>query len=229
MTSDNRNLTCAYCLRSFKREGDKLSHQSQSRSCHDGLANQILPQAKHRVFNDFDDLSDDPPDLDLDSMVDDLRDDLFDSFDRLLATNLGSAPRDANASPTPIAPIAPDPPLPLPKAPPSESNIIDHFPGAAAVLREETSVLERWNQKHGHKTNPYHPFKSKLDWELARWAKQEAPGATSMDRLLSCNSVCASDSSCFRPRLTFPRVRLPNASTSHSRTCVSLTRLSTTN
>lgn len=144
------------------------------------------PDLPHQVLNDFDDLSDDPPDLNADLTDDYLADDLFDSFDRLMTTHMGQMASSAN-QPSVATPNT-EPPLP-PKAPPRETDVVDRFPGAARVLRKESGVFECWDQKHGHATNPYHPFKDKLDWEVARWAKQEAPGATSMDRLLKCQSA----------------------------------------
>lgn len=226
MTSLDRNrLVCAYCLRTFKRESDKLSHQCQSQKCRDGLAELSQLATTSTELNDSDDLEDDPPDLDDNTLGDNFTDDLFDCFDRLLATNLEGAPR----SPAPTTTTAPDPqPPPLPKAPPADSDTVDRYPGAARVLRKETGVFDRWNQKHGHKTNPYHPFKNKLDWKVAQWAKKEAPGATSMDRLLSCPEVCSNLRRAFILLLLHSRFRSSNASISLSRIHASSIRSSTT-
>ncbi|KAI0070092.1 hypothetical protein K474DRAFT_1744707 [Panus rudis PR-1116 ss-1] len=38
--------------------------------------------------------------------------------------------------------------------------------------------------------NPYAPFKSKLDWEVARWAKLRGPSSTAVSELLSIPEVC---------------------------------------
>jgi len=38
----------------------------------------------------------------------------------------------------------------------------------------------------------YAPFKSKLDWEIAHWAKLRGPGSTAMTELLSIDGVCLS-------------------------------------
>lgn len=35
----------------------------------------------------------------------------------------------------------------------------------------------------------YAPFESKLDWEIARWAKTRGPGSTALDELLKIDGV----------------------------------------
>ncbi|KAI0069666.1 hypothetical protein K474DRAFT_1632668, partial [Panus rudis PR-1116 ss-1] len=45
--------------------------------------------------------------------------------------------------------------------------------------------------KSGGIENPYAPFKSKLDWEVARWAKLRGPSSTAVSELLSIPEVCA--------------------------------------
>jgi hypothetical protein len=42
------------------------------------------------------------------------------------------------------------------------------------------------------KTNPYSPFASELDWEIAKWAKLRGPGSTSFGELMSIPGVCTS-------------------------------------
>ncbi|KAJ3562007.1 hypothetical protein NP233_g9840 [Leucocoprinus birnbaumii] len=37
--------------------------------------------------------------------------------------------------------------------------------------------------------NPFHPFKSKVDWEMARWAKLRGPGSTAFSELLAIEGV----------------------------------------
>jgi len=39
------------------------------------------------------------------------------------------------------------------------------------------------------RTNPYAPFPSQLDWDIAKWAKLRGPGSTSFGELMSIPSV----------------------------------------
>ncbi|KAJ7926370.1 hypothetical protein B0H13DRAFT_2229408 [Mycena leptocephala] len=41
-------------------------------------------------------------------------------------------------------------------------------------------------------TNPYAPFKSKVDWEIAKWAKFRGAGSTAFTDLLNIGGVCES-------------------------------------
>jgi|SRR6267154_849213 len=40
------------------------------------------------------------------------------------------------------------------------------------------------------KTNPYAPFASQLDWDIAKWAKLRGPGSTAFGELMSIPGVC---------------------------------------
>ena len=42
-------------------------------------------------------------------------------------------------------------------------------------------------------SNPYHPFASKLDWEVAQWAKLRGPSSTSFADLLKIDGVWLRD------------------------------------
>ncbi len=42
---------------------------------------------------------------------------------------------------------------------------------------------------NGGDKNPYEPFKSKLDWEFAKWAKMRGPGSTAVSELLNIEGV----------------------------------------
>lgn len=41
------------------------------------------------------------------------------------------------------------------------------------------------------KMNPYTPFASQLDWDIAKWAKLRGPGSTAFDELMAIPGVCA--------------------------------------
>ncbi len=179
---------CRVCYKTFREERFLLSHQRQFAYCRNALA---LLAATLRTQQDafvgmdgFDETAPDPPTvdsddgddpaLDLDELLDDLYIDLVPP----------PMPLVQPQTTTPVAP--PHPPL---RSPTAESENIERYFGAASVVREEAPVMVRWAQRHGHADNPYHPFNSKVDWDMGRWAKQEGPGATSLDRLLGFNSV----------------------------------------
>lgn len=60
---------------------------------------------------------------------------------------------------------------------------------AGAIL----SCLETYDEEYAAdvncKANPWAPFNSKLDWEVARWAKMHGPGSTALSELLAIDGV----------------------------------------
>ena len=82
----------------------------------------------------------------------------------------------------------------------SKQIFVDKFPSDAAGYSVSTSesFAPNANQCYAEKLegqvdassrNPYWPFTSKLDWEVARWAKMRGPGSTAVSELLGINSV----------------------------------------
>ncbi|KAJ7847938.1 hypothetical protein B0H14DRAFT_3453468 [Mycena olivaceomarginata] len=68
--------------------------------------------------------------------------------------------------------------------------IVDKFPGGLAGRRIPSSEAQNSEQRYGSildnasTTNPYAPFNSKMDWEVARWAKLRGSGSTAFTDLL---------------------------------------------
>ncbi|KAG8939996.1 hypothetical protein FRC03_005855, partial [Tulasnella sp. 419] len=56
------------------------------------------------------------------------------------------------------------------------------------VKEVDQTAYDAWKARQDS-TNPYHPFKNKLDWEVSKWAKQNGPTSTALDKLLSFPSV----------------------------------------
>ncbi|KZT20962.1 hypothetical protein NEOLEDRAFT_1074287 [Neolentinus lepideus HHB14362 ss-1] len=56
----------------------------------------------------------------------------------------------------------------------------------------KTTYQQYSEEMHMSPTNPYAPFESKLDWEIAKWAKLRGPGSTAMTELLKIEGVCES-------------------------------------
>jgi len=68
---------------------------------------------------------------------------------------------------------------------------------AGKVIRMEKTIHERWRNHFGvqnenveeEETGAFHPFESKLDWEIACWAIEEGIGHGALDRLLAIPGV----------------------------------------
>jgi hypothetical protein len=81
--------------------------------------------------------------------------------------------------------------------------VVDRFPLASAGapltnhLPTDTSDHQYDTHFRSNPNNPYAPFASKLDWEIARWAKLRGPGSTAMSELLKIEGVSKIISSSF--------------------------------
>lgn len=67
----------------------------------------------------------------------------------------------------------------------------DKYPTSAAggVLTQEEAIDRRYRDVVSGKDNPWAPFKSKMDWEVALWAKLRGAGSTAFTDLLSVGGV----------------------------------------
>ena len=79
--------------------------------------------------------------------------------------------------------------------PPSQSSpIIEKFAGSAGEPVTSTSANANMAYQAAlgsslDPANPFSPFKSKLDWEVAEWAKLLGPSETSFTKLLAIDQV----------------------------------------
>lgn len=64
-------------------------------------------------------------------------------------------------------------------------------PRAGEPVRSADSTNNTYDTLLGNHSNlnPYHPFASKLDWEVAKWAKLRGPSSTSLMDLLKIEGV----------------------------------------
>ena len=53
------------------------------------------------------------------------------------------------------------------------------------------TMKELDNTLGGPPSNPYSPFSSRTDWELAKWAKLRGPSATAFTELMGVTGVCS--------------------------------------
>lgn len=90
---------------------------------------------------------------------------------------------------------------------PSRKPVFEEHPTAGTVIRMADHLHKRWANLFGTSTpgldsemdgsgrpnldnvNIYHPFASKLDWEIARWMVKDGVGHSSFNRLLNIEGV----------------------------------------
>lgn len=75
-------------------------------------------------------------------------------------------------------------------------HFVDHFPSSRAgeAIRNTTSAgyseyYQELQVDEEVDDNPYHPFASKMDWEIAKWAKLRGPSSTATTELLGIEGV----------------------------------------
>lgn len=186
---DIRTFACRHCSKSFKTNQGFMSHLTQKPLCRNALAeyDAAHPPPPLPPLDDFDMDIDDPPEWESNDAFDhELGDDLDTGFN---AFDVFMPPDPLLEVEPPVASPQPQPPPPPRAHIPNINDTFDSFKKAGRILREEEGTFKRWAREHGDPNNPYHPFKSKLEWDIARWAKLEGPGASSFDRLMAFDSV----------------------------------------
>lgn len=77
---------------------------------------------------------------------------------------------------------------------------IDHFGGQAGAPITNATQNSGYNAYaqtvDKSQTNPWAPFASQVDWEVARWAKLRGSGSTAFSDLLAIEGVCSCILSC---------------------------------
>jgi hypothetical protein len=71
----------------------------------------------------------------------------------------------------------------------SEVIYYQEFPNAGKVYRTDGEVHHAYLKLGQHPDNPFHPFASQLDWEVAHWANKDGPGQAAFTRLLNVDGV----------------------------------------
>jgi hypothetical protein len=73
--------------------------------------------------------------------------------------------------------------------------VIEKYPdkhaGAPISNKKLASKNESYAKMLNNKHNPWAPFSSQIDWEVARWAKLRGPGSTALSDLLKIDGVSA--------------------------------------
>ena len=94
--------------------------------------------------------------------------------------------------------------------PAAEQSQTEYGPSMKELFRDEEVFIDRYPSPAGapvgshrsgdfaayeasiqaEENNPYAPFKTRMEWEVAKWAKLYGPGANSLTKLLSIPEVC---------------------------------------
>ncbi|KZV61414.1 hypothetical protein PENSPDRAFT_693426 [Peniophora sp. CONT] len=105
----------------------------------------------------------------------------------------GNDADEAEGDQTPEPDAAPPPP------PPQVNRRIEQFGGRAgeplyggAVLEDGFAKYESMLPQAEDASNPYHPFATKMDWDIAAWAKNFGIGANALTALLKIDGVADS-------------------------------------
>ncbi|TFY52981.1 hypothetical protein EVG20_g10318 [Dentipellis fragilis] len=203
--SVNHIFSCGGCQKCFKSQKSLLSHQQQT-ACIWVLQrrNEYNP-GKVQNLLDASDQEDDPPHAHLDDVQNQLpgRDD-SEVPDEVFALVPGAEGPSSSASPSPShrpqqVPLLPPSPSrslhdPASRAPAeetreSEPSTTTMYADAGKILHYDADVCKQFKDESMRKQPLYTPFKHKLDWEVARWAKEEAVGSNTLTRLLSIPGV----------------------------------------
>jgi len=203
-------FSCISCGSSFKRSGDLASHLTQAAKCHWVLKKREQIQAAEIPdYREASDQESDPPaesdpffpyeDMDV------LAEDIFDEE----SPNEGQSSRSAtdpitNGLGQPEAgsvtvediPDEDDPDFYETDARSRMEDELDsevvyykEFANAGKVYHTDGEVHRAYLKMGQHLDNPFHPFTSQLDWEIARWANEDGPGQAAFTRLLNIDGV----------------------------------------
>jgi hypothetical protein len=191
------------------------------------------PQSVSNINTDFDSDSDPDPDED----EDDIR------RVRQLLEDVEILPLNAEVqlppteSEIPNGPNDPPPEVEHQPMPPNDPEpqlgghvFIEKFtegrPGAPIENRDVSAHI-RYQDELGGQDNPFAPFKSKTDWEFARWAKTRGIGETAVTDLLSIEGVGIDFFDLLIRSLMEVRFRFKSGCSSRIKILVNSTKLST--
>lgn len=207
----NRNskpFSCISCGSTFKRNGDLASHLTQATKCHWVIKNREQIQAAEMPdFRELSDHEDDPPAepellvpyKSMDIFADDIFDEQPDERPSL----------DNMDQPTSSATNGSDQRVRVENVSDDEDHefhdndgrariedeldqdyiFFQDFPGAGKIYRTTGDVHQAYSEENHYQNNPFYPFASKLDWEIARWANEDGPGQSAFTRLLNIDGV----------------------------------------
>ena len=200
-----RPFSCISCGSSFKRSGDLASHLTQAAKCQWVLKKcKQIQAAEIPDYREASDQESDPP-MELDPLfpyddMDVLVEDIFDEE----SPNEGPSSQPAtnpmtNGQARVTIEDLPDEDDPDFHDTDTQSCMEDEldlevvyyqeFPNTGKVYRTNGEVHHAYSKTGQHPDNPFHPFASQLDWEIARWANEDGPGQAAFTRLLNIDGM----------------------------------------
>lgn len=176
---------CPACPQSFKKKGFLNSHLRQKKKCAWVLRQrQSSVRVARRDFTNGSDGEDDPP---LDNGEDTPQID-------------SSLREDVDETPPPSPPVAAAIPTEAPASFHDHSKrarveeVLDEdavreiYTQAGKIYGWEENVWQRFKSQF-NSSNPYRPFASRMEWEIAQWAKETKAGDNSLTKLLAIPGV----------------------------------------
>lgn len=196
MASQLKLFSCISCRSSFKRNSSLLSHLAQAKKCHWVLQQcKAIEAAEIHDYRDLSDGEDDPPG-DMDCAMD------YDRLDAMADEIMGNVEPEIAVVPNLDNRRAYVEDVPDIDDPPDEAqrgqaeDELDHdyicyreFTGAGKVSRIDGEIHKAFSASGQGGSNIYHPFVSRLDWELGQWANEDGPSEAALNRLLDINGV----------------------------------------
>ena len=72
-------------------------------------------------------------------------------------------------------------------------HVLKFTKGKAGMVYSKDSVNlnTKYTNKIGMSNNLYRPFSSKIEWEIAQWAKTQGPSSTAFTELMNIEGVCS--------------------------------------
>ncbi|KAF7799077.1 hypothetical protein EIP86_010307 [Pleurotus ostreatoroseus] len=187
---------CNSCQKVFRRIGDLNSHVKQSPNCRWLLELRQMDTVTPPLYHaDLSDHEDDPP---FDLFPD------LPTLDALMDDN-DDVPMEDAAPPV----TAQTQRATVEDALDEDETVSVAYPDAAKIVGWDTNIRQRYEEGTEGVENPWHPFSSQLEWEIAKWAKESNTGDNSLNNLLTIPGVVE------RLGLTFHNARALNQRIDH--------------
>lgn len=182
---------CIACYKHFAREGHLNSHLRQAAKCRWVLEKrQSTAAGPLQTYTYEDDLEDDP-NLSGEDIAEADADFWVDEDINMEGPNWQDAnediPRDIDGD----EPMAPEPVIERNDRRATVEDAVDEEPITTKTFKGAGKIIGRTQRAKNaaSPSNPYHPFASKTDWEMAWWAKMRGPGQTSFNDMLQIDGV----------------------------------------
>ena len=164
-------MLCKGCLRDFACQGDLLHHQSLANTCRWVYEeHQAQDPAPKRDLTAVEMLEEDPP-MEAENASFTMEDVPYEGDDEV--------PKDIHSNRQAMEDALDD-----------EAIAFEDFPGAGSIYRKDADTNHQYKGLEGVEQIPYHPFSNKMEWEIAKWAKDLQQGETALTKLLSIPGVC---------------------------------------